>query len=85
MPVTVMLVLLLAALLHASWNFLVKRTEGKYLAMSAVVLGHTPFALLALSSNPIPACRSRGVYRRRSGAACRVSVFFYWHHIVMAT
>lgn len=54
MPLTVMIIVLLAALLHASWNFLVKRTEDKHLSMSAVVIGHTPFALAVLLSAPLP-------------------------------
>ena len=54
MSLPVMIVVLLAALLHASWNFLVKRNDDKHLSMSAVVLGHTPFALIALSFAPLP-------------------------------
>jgi drug/metabolite transporter (DMT)-like permease len=54
MPFPVMIVVLLAALLHAAWNFLVKRNDDKRLSMSAVVLGHTPFALLALLVAPLP-------------------------------
>lgn len=42
MSPTVMAIVLLAALFHASWNFLVKSTDDKHLSMSAVVLGHTP-------------------------------------------
>lgn len=49
-----MIVVLLAALLHATWNFLVKNTEDKHLSMSAVVLGHTPFAVIALLASPLP-------------------------------
>ncbi|MGB1257296.1 MAG: hypothetical protein ACPG51_15610, partial [Thiolinea sp.] len=48
MSFTVVMVVLLAALLHASWNFLVKKADDKMLSMSAVVIGHVPFALLAL-------------------------------------
>ncbi|RXJ69339.1 hypothetical protein CRV08_04865 [Halarcobacter ebronensis] len=54
MPLTVMLVVLLAALLHASWNFLVKQNSNKNFSMSAVVLGHTPFAFIALLFVPMP-------------------------------
>jgi len=50
----VMLGVLLAAMLHASWNFLVKRTEDKYLSMSAVVLGHIPIAAGVLLCVPAP-------------------------------
>ena len=54
MSVTVMIIVLSAALLHASWNFLVKRTEDKYLSMSSVVIGHTPFALAVILYAPLP-------------------------------
>jgi drug/metabolite transporter (DMT)-like permease len=58
MPLTVMSIVLFAALLHASWNFLVKSTEDKYLSMTAVVVGHTPFAVAALSFAPLPRIES---------------------------
>lgn len=58
MSLAVMIVVLSAALLHAFWNFLVKSTEDKYLGVSAVVLGHTPFALAALSFGPLPSPES---------------------------
>jgi drug/metabolite transporter (DMT)-like permease len=54
MSLPVMIIVLFAALLHASWNFLVKRNDDKHLSMSAVVLGHTPFALIALLFAPLP-------------------------------
>lgn len=54
MPLSVMIVVLFAALLHASWNFLVKRTGDQYHSMSAVVIGHAPFASAALLLAPLP-------------------------------
>ncbi len=54
MSLSVMFVVLLAALLHASWNFLVKQNNDKHISMSAVVLGHTPFAIFALFFVPLP-------------------------------
>jgi drug/metabolite transporter (DMT)-like permease len=54
MSLAVMTIVLIAALLHASWNYLVKQTEDKHLSMSAVVLGHTPFAAAALLCTPLP-------------------------------
>lgn len=54
MSVMVMIIVLSAALLHASWNFMVKSTDNKHLSMSAVVLGHAPFAVAALSLAPLP-------------------------------
>jgi NAD(P)-dependent dehydrogenase (short-subunit alcohol dehydrogenase family) len=58
MSLPVMIVVLVAALLHASWNFLVKRNNDKHFSMSAVVLGHTPFALIALLFAPRPSFES---------------------------
>ena len=54
MSPVVMIIVLFAALLHASWNFLVKGAGDKHLSMSAVVLGHAPFALAALLYAPLP-------------------------------
>lgn len=54
MTLPVMILVLAAASLHASWNFLVKRNRDPYLGMTAVVLGHTPFALAALGIAPAP-------------------------------
>ncbi len=48
MSASVFFAVLLAALLHASWNALVKGSDDKHLSMAAVVIGHAPFALLAL-------------------------------------
>jgi len=54
MSLTVMFVVLFAALLHATWNFLVKQNNDKHISMSAVVLGHAPFAFGALFFVPLP-------------------------------
>jgi drug/metabolite transporter (DMT)-like permease len=58
MSIPVIIIVLFAALLHASWNFLVKGSRDKRLGMSAVVLGHTPFALVALLFAPLPSLES---------------------------
>jgi drug/metabolite transporter (DMT)-like permease len=58
MSSTVILIVLLAALLHAAWNYLVKSTADKHLSMCAVVLGHTPFAVAALLFAPLPSLDS---------------------------
>jgi len=54
MSLTVMLIVLLAATLHASWNFLIKQKADKHISMTAVVLGHIPFGLVALIFSPFP-------------------------------
>jgi len=58
MPFSVMIIVLLAALLHATWNFLVKATDDKYLSMSAVVIGHAPLAMVAMLFSPFPSMES---------------------------
>jgi len=54
MSLTVMFVVLCAALLHATWNFFVKNTADKHVSMTAVVLGHVPFGIGALCLSPVP-------------------------------
>jgi len=58
MSTTVFLAVLAAAALHALWNALAKGGHDKHLSMTAVVLGHTPIALLALAFAPSPAPES---------------------------
>lgn len=54
MSLTVFIVVLGAALLHAGWNGLVKHSKDKFLSVSAVVLGHVPFAVVTLLFLPFP-------------------------------
>lgn len=54
MSLTVFLAVLCAALLHATWNALVKGGADKKVNMSGVVLGHTPAAVLILLVTPVP-------------------------------
>ena len=58
MSTAVFLAVLLAALLHAGWNALVKVGADKHASMAAVVLGHVPLALLVLPFVPAPAAES---------------------------
>ena len=43
-----------AAILHATWNALVKGGADKHMSMGAVVIGHVPFAGVALAFAPMP-------------------------------
>ena len=54
MPLSIMAIVLCAAFLHASWNFMVKRIPDKFISMSAVVFGHIPFSLAAILIAPLP-------------------------------
>ena len=58
MTTPVFIAVIAAALLHATWNALVKGGADKHLSMAAVVLGHLPPALLALIFVPSPAAES---------------------------
>ena len=55
MTTTVFLVVIAAALLHASWNALLKGGEDKFAGMAGVMLGQGPLALLAALVMPLPA------------------------------
>ncbi len=55
MPASVFLAVLLAALLHASWNAMVKGGDDKLVSMAGIVLGHVPLAALAIAWFPVPA------------------------------
>ena len=48
MATSTFLIILFAAVLHASWNAVVKGGEDKLLQMTAVMSGHIPFALITL-------------------------------------
>ena len=54
LSLTVFLAVILAALLHASWNALVKGGRDKHLAMAAVVIGQAIFAVPVLLVVPAP-------------------------------
>ena len=41
-----------AAVLHASWNAILKRGEDKRLQMTAIAVGHLPFAPIAIYFAP---------------------------------
>lgn len=55
---SVFLAVIGAALLHASWNALVKGGDDKRANMGAVVLGHLPFAIAVLPFVPTPSTES---------------------------
>lgn len=55
MTTPVLLAVLFAALLHASWNVLVKRQHDKLMATAGVYLGSSAIALLVLPWLPLPA------------------------------
>ncbi len=54
METLVFLAVVAAAVLHASWNALLKGSGDKYVSMCAVVLGHIPIALALLPFVELP-------------------------------
>lgn len=58
MSLTVFVAVIGAAMLHASWNALLKSGGNKMMSMAAIVLGHVPLALIALIFVPMPSTQS---------------------------
>lgn len=58
MPVSVLLIVLLGALLHASWNLLVKLGRNAHVAAANVFIGSGALAAVALPFLPVPAAAS---------------------------
>ena len=58
MPLNLFLAIILAAFLHAVWNAMVKNEDNKYLAVTAIVLGHVPVSVLIILLTPIPSVES---------------------------
>ena len=54
MDTTVFIIILLATVMHAIWNAMVKHHPDKIIAVLAIVLGHIPLALLCIIYFPLP-------------------------------
>ena len=58
MDTLVFSVVLLAALLHATWNGMVKNPSDKAVALAGIILGHIPFSIAAIILLPAPSFES---------------------------
>ncbi len=58
MSLDIFIAVILAAFLHATWNAMVKNEENKYLAVTAIVLGHVPASVFIILLTPIPSVES---------------------------
>jgi drug/metabolite transporter (DMT)-like permease len=58
MSLNIFLAVILAAFLHATWNAMVKNEENKYLAITAMVLGHVPASVFIILLTPFPSVES---------------------------
>tara|TARA_B100000287_G_scaffold336158_1_gene321819 strand:+ start:1243 stop:2055 length:813 start_codon:yes stop_codon:yes gene_type:complete len=45
---------MLAAILHASWNGMVKKHSDKVVAVAGIIFGHVPFSIIAIIILPAP-------------------------------
>ena len=58
MSLTVFIVVIFAAFLHATWNAMVKNEKDKYLAVSGIVFGHVPASIVVIFFIPSPSVES---------------------------
>ncbi len=58
MSITVFTAVIFAAFIHSVWNGMIKRHEDKYIALTAVVLGHIPLAIIVLFFTPLVSVNS---------------------------
>ena len=58
MEPTVFILVILAAILHAIWNGMVKNFNDKVISVSAIVFGHVPASILVMLFLPLPTLES---------------------------
>ena len=58
MITTVFIAVIFAAMIHSVWNGMVKKHEDKYVALTAIVLGHIPLSIMALFFTPMISIKS---------------------------
>ena len=58
MDTHVFFIILLASIIHATWNGMVKKYPNKVIAISGIVFGHVPCALVAVIFLPAPSKES---------------------------
>ena len=58
MPLTVFFAVILAAVLHAVWNAMVKNEKDKYLGIAGIVFGRVPASIVIIFFAPIPSAES---------------------------
>ena len=58
MDTNIFLIVLLATIMHATWNGMVKKHSDKVVAVSGIVFGHLPFSIIAIFLLPAPSIDS---------------------------
>ena len=62
MDANVFFIILLATIMHAIWNAMVKHHPDKAIAVLAIVLGHIPLALICIFYFPFTRKRVAALY-----------------------
>ena len=76
MDTTVFFVILLATIMHAIWNAMVKHHPDKAIAVLAIVLGHIPLALICILYFPLPGKRVTSIYNCQRISSSRLSMVY---------
>ena len=58
MDINVFMAVMVAAILHSTWNGMVKKHENKVISVSAIVFGHIPMAVVVMLFVPLPTIES---------------------------
>ena len=58
MELSIFLLVIFAAILHAIWNGMVKNFEDKVISVSAIVFGHMPMSVVVMLFVPLPTLES---------------------------
>ena len=54
MDINIFAAVMLVAILHPTWNGMVKKHKDKVIAVSAIVFGHVPMAFVVMLFVPLP-------------------------------
>ena len=76
MDTTVFFVILLATIMHAIWNAMVKHHPDKAIAVLAIVLGHIPLALICIFYFPLTRKRVTSIYNSQRISSSRLSMVY---------
>ena len=58
MDINIFAAVMLAAVLHSTWNGMVKKHKDKVISVSAIVFGHVPMAFVVMLFMPLPTLES---------------------------
>ena len=58
MDINVFMAVMVAAILHSTWNGMVKKHRNKVISVSAIVFGHVPLAFVVMLFMPLPTVES---------------------------